>query len=560
MIYMKKTKLFHFPVILLYCLMGLSACIENDIPYLYVAGDILSIEVEGQRGDLDGQNATASIDKNKRTISLFVNDSVDITELKITKLTISPEATLLMDSTVCANYKKFPTIGFESLKDIPVSSNTRVNFTKPVKTLLKTYQDYIWTISVQQIIERTIDVEDMTDYLIDEENHQVIIYMPKDYPLDQLSINTMDLGGAYGTIIPDPTEITNLSSPKTFTVYQHGRTDNGVIWTVRAFYKNSTEATSNVFAMASKVMINGTAPSGKTLTIEYKTQKASKWTQVQPSDISIKGTTYNATISKLKPGTNYVYRTTVGDVVSAEQNFTTAAALQLDNGSFDNWHQEGKMWVPWASGGNSFWDTGNEGTQLGSTNISTPVTEGSGYAAQLQSTTVVGIFAAGNIFTGDFLGLDGMNGILGFGREFNSFPTKFNFKYKYTSKIIDKIGDTDNTSFLLGKADSCHIYIALLDGELQTYNEYQAPVIILTNPKKRQLFDKNSKNIIAYAEFISGTSTNSYEQKELELDYRSTNRTPKYIVVVASASKYGDYFTGGKGSTLWVDDFKLIYD
>lgn len=556
---MKKIKLFHFPFILLCSLIGLSACIENDIPYLYVPGDILSIEVEGQRGDLEGQNTTASIDKNKRTISLFVSDSVDITELKITKLTISPEAILQMDSSVCVNYKKFPAIGFESLKEIPVSSNTRVNFTKPIKVLLKTYQDYVWTISVKQIIERTIDVEDMTDYLIDEENHQVIIYMPKEYPLNQLSINTMDLGGAYGNIIPDPLEITDLSSPKTFTVYQHGRTDNGVIWTVRAFYKNSSEATSHVFAMANKAMISGTAPSGKSLAIEYKTQKASKWTQIQSSDISIKGTAYNATISKLKPGTNYVYRTTVGDVVNAEQTFSTAAALQLENGSFDNWHQSGKAWNPWASGGSPFWDTGNAGTNIGNTNVSTPVTEGNGKAAQLQSTTVVGVFAAGNIFTGDFLGLEGMNGVLGFGREFNSFPTKFNFKYKYTSKTIDKIGDNE-VSFLSGRADSCHIYIALLDGDLQQYKEYKAPVIIRTNPEGRLLFDKNSKNIIAYAEFISGTSTNSYEQKELELEYRSTNRTPKYIVVVASASKYGDYFTGGKGSTLWVDDFNLIYD
>ena len=39
-----------------------------------------------------------------------------------------------------------------------------------------------------------------------------------------------------------------------------------------------------------------------------------------------------------------------------------------------------------------------------------------------------------------------------------------------------------------------------------------------------------------------------------------TSRVPTYIVVVASASKYGDYFTGGDGSVLFIDDFSLEYD
>ncbi|MDE7471164.1 MAG: PCMD domain-containing protein, partial [Paramuribaculum sp.] len=44
------------------------------------------------------------------------------------------------------------------------------------------------------------------------------------------------------------------------------------------------------------------------------------------------------------------------------------------------------------------------------------------------------------------------------------------------------------------------------------------------------------------------------------LDYRSTSRVPNYIMIVASASKYGDFFTGGAGSTLLVKKLELIYD
>ena len=76
----------------------------------------------------------------------------------------------------------------------------------------------------------------------------------------------------------------------------------------------------------------------------------------------------------------------------------------------------------------------------------------------------------------------------------------------------------------------------------------------------RKLFDKNDEHIIAYAEMYSGTTVTEYKKFELNLDYRVTNRVPTYIVIVCSASKYGDYFVGGRGSTLHVDEFSLDYD
>ena len=57
-----------------------------------------------------------------------------------------------------------------------------------------------------------------------------------------------------------------------------------------------------------------------------------------------------------------------------------------------------------------------------------------------------------------------------------------------------------------------------------------------------------------------GETVSAYKDFEIELDYRSTSRVPKYLLIVCSASKYGDYFTGGAGSTMWVDDFSFEYD
>lgn len=66
--------------------------------------------------------------------------------------------------------------------------------------------------------------------------------------------------------------------------------------------------------------------------------------------------------------------------------------------------------------------------------------------------------------------------------------------------------------------------------------------------------------MVAYGSFQSGQSIPEYIPFEFELDYTSTSRVPKYLLIVASASKYGDYFTGGSGSVLCIDDLELLYD
>jgi len=65
---------------------------------------------------------------------------------------------------------------------------------------------------------------------------------------------------------------------------------------------------------------------------------------------------------------------------------------------------------------------------------------------------------------------------------------------------------------------------------------------------------------VAYGKVEYGQTIENYIPFEFELDYKSTSRVPKYILITASASKYGDYFTGGAGSVLYLDDLELLYD
>ena len=535
-----------------------SCAIENDIPYPIIEASIESMTVEGQRGADQNTFTAATINKSARTVTLYVNDGVDLSRLQILSLKTTTGAELVVDDpNVCEDYSKFPTSGFASLDSIPLSSNTRVNFSQPVTFTLRTYQDYQWKVTVNQIIQRDIEIDGMTDYVIDTTTRTVIIYVDPETDRTNLNVKKLNLGGEYGRVSPDPTLQKDYSKPSTFNVSCSWE-EYSYEWTVYV-YPDSGESSSSsteAFAMTTRATVNGKIQSGKTPIVEYRKESETSWITVPSANVNVSSNTFSATLTGLSASTTYKYRINVDGSIGSEQSFTTATATPLENGSFDEWSSEaaanGTLWQPWST--SSFWDTGNRGATTIADSNSVPTSEtcnGSGKAASLETKWVVMKLASGNIFTGSYVRTDGTNGVLSFGREFKSFPSKLRINYKYTSATIDKIGE-DALEYLKGRPDSCHIYIALAD--------WNQPLEIRTRPSERQLFDKNDSHVIAYAEYISGNSDSQYQQKDLVLNYRYTNRTPKYILIVASASKYGDYFTGGVGSKLLVDNFELIYD
>ena len=533
----------------------LTGCaIENDIPYPTVEAAIAAIEVEGQRAAEGETNAAATIDNTARTVTLYVNDSVDVSRLRITQLALNPtDVELTLDSALCDDAERFPFGHFASLDSVPASANTRVDFSSPVTFTLRKYADYPWKVTVNQIIQRDIDVEGMTRHVLDADSRTVIIYMnPETFDAENVNIKTLNLGGEYGEVTPDPTTVRDFTTSQTFLARLNWEPEGQFReWHVFAYPdpESGSEATGDVFAMVSRAIINGSVTSGKTPVVEYKEQSASSWQTA--SDVTVSGTKFTATLTGLTGSTTYNYRVTVDGAAGSEQSFTTAGEVALENGGFESWYQDGDIYVPNASG-SSFWGTGNPGAASFIGNLTTPTSDAvSGQAAKLESKNALIKLGAGNIFTGDF-SLDGTNGILHFGQPFTTFPTALRLYYKYTSTTINRIGDeVGSLENLRGRPDSCHIYVALSDKS--------EPYEIRTRPSVRKVFDKNDANIIAYGEFISGNSTSSYQQITIPLEYRA-NRTPRYIVIVCSASKYGDYFIGGEGSTLWLDEMELVYE
>ena len=55
------------------------------------------------------------------------------------------------------------------------------------------------------------------------------------------------------------------------------------------------------------------------------------------------------------------------------------------------------------------------------------------------------------------------------------------------------------------------------------------------------------------------SSNGAWKELNIPLVYRSLTTKPTHLIIVCSASKYGDYFYGSDSSVLHLDDFELEY-
>ena len=304
------------------------------------------------------------------------------------------------------------------------------------------------------------------------------------------------------------------------------------------------------------------------LSFNYRIKGTISWENI---DAVRSGETMNlsAELTNLQPGTEYEYQALSGVTPSAVIcSFITEAAIQLPNSGFENWSGDSPMLI-YGSNEEMFWDSGNHGASTLGGNVTTKdasIRHSGMYSAKLKSqfigVSIFGKFAAGNIFVGKYLKTDGTDGILGWGRDFSSRPKALHGYVRYISGKVNYSSEQISTD----AQDQGIIYIALGDWEKVEEPKTQEywPVIIKTKSSERQLFDpsENNTGIIAYGEQVYHNSTEGSGMIEftIDLDYRSLERKPTSIVVVASASRYGDYFAGSTDSTMWLDDLELIYE
>ena len=311
------------------------------------------------------------------------------------------------------------------------------------------------------------------------------------------------------------------------------------------------------FAYLSGRWLTEDQPEG--LGFQYRTGDE-EWTDVD-ADVTVnaEAKTFEAELHSLAAGAQYEYRAVTAAFRETQSvQFSTETEQVVPNMNFDSWYQDGSVWYPDADADNFYWDTANKGSSMAKLTPTAPeethlaVTGEGKKAAKLESMyanlVIVKVFAAGNIYTGKFgeAKISPTGATLDWGVPFTSRPLALKGFYDYSPKTVDQGSYND----MSGKTDIGQIQIMLTD--------WDAPFRIDTSAGTFVDVESDG-HIIAYASLDLG-QTDGYQPFTLELEYRDRTRTPKYIVIVAAASKYGDYFTGGVGSTLYLDEFSFVYD
>lgn len=506
--------------------LGLSGCIKNDIPYARIQANFLSIEAEGQ-------DAGAQIDSTDLQINLFFPEEVDISKVHITNYSLTPGAYIVGDSVL-----------------------NHLDLTEPKTVTVRLYQDYEWTIIGNQNIKREIQLSgQIGGAIIDVPSHTVIVDVNENYDITKLTVESIKLGPDGWTMTPNLNgKVVDFSKPVEVTVDYYGTPQ---VWTIYVILVEAVVTTTSVDAGTNVAWVYGEGEAGRSFGFEYRIAGTTQWTSVPDEWVTINGGKFSACIRHLSAMTSYEVRAVSGTDIGNPLEFTTGYAFQMPNESMDDWWLDGKVWCPWPEGGERYWDTGNKGAAItgASNSVPTDITSsGQGWAAKLETVfaSVLGIgkLAAGNIFVGSYVKTDGTNGILSFGRPCDQRPTKVRGYLKYNCTAISDASSEFKS--MIGQPDTCIVWCALIDSP--------EPFEIRTNPKNRQLFDPEGSYVVAYGKIQFGETIPNYIPFEFELKYTSTSRVPKYILCTASASKYGDYFTGGRGSTLYLDDLELLYD
>lgn len=326
----------------------------------------------------------------------------------------------------------------------------------------------------------------------------------------------------------------------------------------------SANAWSN-FAYFTAADISGTT-ADMVLKFQYRKKGEEAWTDVAAKP---DGKNYiTDKITGLTPATTYEYQL-VGtanettSIIGRLATFTTETNIVLQNGGFEDWYKDNKIWYAASEsdfkGGNYLWDSSNPGgAQIGekyNVTLQDQTIKYSGNSsANLTSSVPAGIFAAASLYYGRFKGLINLSGAkIDFGQPFKSRPTALHGFYQYAPMQIDKVGKNQPANTVKkGDMDICSIYIALSKKKYTVDN---------TNPSTFINFESD-ENIIAYGELPAEDCVNTngeWKEFTINLKYKNITDKPAYLIIVCSSSKYGDYFTGGKGSCLHLDDFELLY-
>ena len=526
------------------------SCIENDFPYPIVKMYVNSLTVEGQIGD-------AVISNEKMTVTVELADTINMKEVHITSVEVTEGGKI-----------SFP-------------GDTVVNLTSPFLFNISLYQDYEWALMATQNMNYSFRVEGQFGQTgIYPETKEASVNIPSTQSLHFIKLEDLKLGptgalyngfSSIGELNLDWTINDKYAMTKINVTYKDFVSDE---WTLYVYLTDNVVVTKPVDAWTRVAWLNGEGVSGAENGFEYKLKDSEEWIRLENSYIENEGGKFTGKLIHLEPSTTYVCRAYSGAMYGDEVEFTTGVEFQPENSSFENISGSSPILI-YGDGQSMWWDTGNHGSTTMNKNVTVPDTEvkHSGKQSLLLHSQFVGIgtigkFAAGNLFAGKYLKTDGTDGILGWGRPCTSRPTAMRLWVKYIPGTEKKYGTHEG----LDGSDKGTVYVAVGDWAGQEGPEGDIwPIVAKTKQSEQNLFytqkgTYSGDGIIGYGSVVFDSNyDDNGEMKELviPLDYENFggySRVPTHIIIIASASLYGDFFTGYEGSKMWIDDISLEYD
>ena len=220
-----------------------------------------------------------------------------------------------------------------------------------------------------------------------------------------------------------------------------------------------------------------------------------------------------------------------------------------------------------ATGTDKFWDSGNNAylTSSGTDKLCTQATYPGmvgDYCAQLAAKYAGIAFAAGNLYTGDFV-MDGTVGYAQFGQPYTYSARPAALKLKYAAEI-GEINRVKNDPPVSTGIDKGRIFVCIVEWSDRHAVKSGTKVDKTTFWDPETVSSLNEGKIIGYGPaYITESHTGSMKDLALPIVYyEKTDKAPtsKYTLVISTATSYlGDYLTGCDTNKLWVDDFKWVY-
>ena len=278
----------------------------------------------------------------------------------------------------------------------------------------------------------------------------------------------------------------------------------------------------------------------------------------------------------------YEYQLNIDGSIIKSGEFTPAnnSGDTIENGDMEGWSTKAapdnaSKTIPYPNvSGNTFWASGNnmymafltggKAAKLCLQNT-TKAGRGGNSCAEMSAQNIYGVFAAGNLFTGDFT-MEGSVGYAQFGQKYtySARPVALKLKYAATIKPIDKVANDAPAS--KGDIDKARIFVCIVDWNARHSVQSGTSINAKTFWDPATKYSQPEGDIIGYGSYFITTSTDDTMQ-ELTIPinyYKKTDIAPnpeeKYTMIISCATSYlGDYLTGSYTNKLWVDDFEWVY-